>query len=71
MCDKGGVTARVQASVLNLYDLARLKTPLANGEESSWANVDSNIVKGLKASSQSGKQVVLLTHQLFLLPQRR
>ena len=65
LCDKGGVTARVQASVLNLYDSARLKTPLANGEESSWANVDANIVKGLKAAKASGKQVVLLSSSII------
>ena len=65
LCDKGGVTARVQASVLNLYDSARLKTPLANGEESSWANVDANIVKGLKASKAAGKQVVLLSSSII------
>ena len=26
LCDKGGITARVQASVLNMYDLQGLKT---------------------------------------------
>ena len=65
LCDKGGITARVQASVLNLYDSARLKTPLANGEESTWANVDANIVKGLKAAKAAGKQVVLLSSSII------
>ena len=65
LCDKGGITARVQASVLNLYDSARLKTPLANGEESTWANVDANIVKGLKAANDAGKQVVLLSSSII------
>jgi MoCo/4Fe-4S cofactor protein with predicted Tat translocation signal len=65
LCDKGGVNARVQASVLNLYDAARLKTPLANGEESTWANVDASIVKGLKAAKAAGKQVVLLSSSII------
>ncbi|MDG2164728.1 MAG: TAT-variant-translocated molybdopterin oxidoreductase [Flavobacteriales bacterium] len=65
LCDKGGVTARVQASVLNLYDSARLKTPLANGEESTWANVDANIVKRLKAAKASDKQVVILSSSII------
>ena len=65
LCDKGGVTARVQASVLNLYDSARLKTPLANGEESTWANVDANIVKGLKAAKAANKQVVILSSSII------
>jgi len=65
LCDKGGVNARIQASVLNLYDAARLKTPLANGEESTWANVDASIVKGLKAAKAAGKQVVLLSSSII------
>ena len=65
LCDKGGVSARVQASVLNLYDSARLKTPLANGEESTWKNVDANIVKGLKAANAADKQVVILSSSII------
>ena len=65
LCDYGGVSARIQASVLNLYDSTRLKGPLFNGEESSWFKVDKAIKDGLKASSQSGKQVVLLTSSII------
>ena len=65
LCDKGGLNARVHASVLNLYDSSRLKTPLANGEESTWANVDANILKGLKAANTNGKQVVLLSSSII------
>ena len=32
LCYKGGINARIQASVLNLYDSARLKGPLDNGQ---------------------------------------
>ena len=65
LCDYGGVSARIQASVLNLYDSTRLKGPLFNGEESSWFKVDTAIKDGLDASSQSGKQVVLLTSSII------
>ena len=65
LCDQGGVSARIQASVLNLYDSSRLKGPLVNGEETSWRKVDSAIEDGLKASSKSGKQVVLLTSSII------
>ena len=61
LCNQGGVSARIQASVLNLYDSSRLKGPLENGEESSWSKVDSAIEDGLKTSFISEKQVVLLT----------
>ena len=65
LCDKGGINARVQASVLNLYDSARLQSPLANGEEASWSTVDTSIVKGLNAAKESGKQVVLLSSTII------
>ena len=61
LCDCGGVSARIQASVLNLYDSARLKGPLYNGKKSSWSKVDLAIENGLKASNQSGKQIVILS----------
>lgn len=65
LCDQGGVSARIQASVLNLYDSSRLKGPLANGKETSWQKVDSAIEDGLKASFKSGKQVVILTSSII------
>ena len=33
---QGGTTARIQASVLNLYDDARFKGPLKGGQEITW-----------------------------------
>jgi MoCo/4Fe-4S cofactor protein with predicted Tat translocation signal len=39
----GGTSARVQASVLSLYDAERLKGPMAKGSESTWDKVDSEI----------------------------
>ena len=65
LCEYGGISPRVQASVLNLYDSTRLKGPLFNGEESSWFKVDKAIKDGLNVSSQSGKQVVLLTSSII------
>ena len=35
--------ARIQASVLSLYDSARLKNPLKDKKESDWRTVDSDI----------------------------
>ena len=55
--------ARVQASVLDLYDSNRLKAPMAKGQETSWTSVLEE-VKGelLKAD---GKEVVLLTSTII------
>src|SRR5207244_5889509 len=43
----GGTSARVQASVLSLYDGARLTGPYAKGAASTWKNVDSEVAKAL------------------------
>ncbi|HSG68511.1 MAG TPA: hypothetical protein VK994_07390, partial [Bacteroidales bacterium] len=42
---KGGTSARVQASVLNLYDLSRLRGPFKDGVPASWDEIDEDIVK--------------------------
>jgi MoCo/4Fe-4S cofactor protein with predicted Tat translocation signal len=40
---KGGTSARVQGSVLSLYDTNRSKAPSMGGEESTWDKVDAAI----------------------------
>src|SRR4029079_6166813 len=40
---KGGTNARVQASILSLYDNARLKNAMASGSPVSWDNLDKEI----------------------------
>ena len=46
----GGTTARVQASVLGLYDGARLKGPILNGKDVSWKAVDDAVSKSLNGT---------------------
>ena len=57
----GGVNARVQASVLTLYDSKRVQGPMANGEPVEWKVLDAAVKAKLNALKGSGKQVVLLT----------
>lgn len=45
----GATSARVQASVLSLYDGARLTGPLAKGTATTWKNADESIVKALSS----------------------
>ena len=52
----GRVNARVNASVLGLYDSARLQAPQLNGEPTDWATLDEAVQKGL---SGSGRKVLL------------
>ena len=57
---QGGTSARVQASVLDLYDTSRLRFPMADGKEvSSYEAFDKMITDGL--AGLSGAPIVLLT----------
>ncbi len=62
---KGGTNARVQASVLNLYDDSRLKEPTIGGNNSSWDDIDKEITERLTTLNQSGKKVVILTSTII------
>ena len=54
----GGANARVQASVLSLYDSTRLQGPKSgDGEDVAWDVIDASV----KSKLNSGKQIALLT----------
>jgi MoCo/4Fe-4S cofactor protein with predicted Tat translocation signal len=57
----GGATARVQSSVLELYDSARYRSPLENKNQVSWEEADQKIMAGLLASQGVNGNIVLLT----------
>jgi molybdopterin-containing oxidoreductase family iron-sulfur binding subunit len=59
--------ARVHASILDLYDSARLAQPMKNGLPTSWAQFDFETKSKLKEISDSSKSIVLLT-QTFASP---
>ena len=61
--NKTCTNARVQASVLSLYDSARLKNPLKNSVKADWSSVDSEIKDRL--SKLNGKKIVLLTSTII------
>lgn len=61
----GSVNARVQASVLSLYDKNRLTGPKVNGAQASWMDVDTAVAQ--KLNEMGGQDVVLLT-QTFASP---
>jgi len=62
---QGGTSARIQASVLNLYDDARLKGPLKNGAEITWEKADSEIIAQLAAMQAQGGKVILLSSTII------
>ena len=55
----GGTSAQCQASVLDLYDITRLRYPQANGKEATFETIDKMIADGITANT--GKPFVLLT----------
>ncbi|WP_282055259.1 TAT-variant-translocated molybdopterin oxidoreductase [Maribacter luteus] len=57
----GGANARVQGSVLSLYDSTRLQGPVKGGEAIEWSALDADVKAKLNASKGSGKQIALLT----------
>ncbi len=62
---KGSINARMNSSVLSLYDTARLTGPKAKGAEAvtDWATADQAIEAGLAAAA--GKRIVLLTNTII------
>ncbi len=62
---QGGTNARVQASVLSLYDQARLKNPMKDGNESDWAGIDREIIEKLRSISNSGGKIVILCNTII------
>ncbi|HRE39845.1 MAG TPA: TAT-variant-translocated molybdopterin oxidoreductase [Ignavibacteria bacterium] len=70
---KGKVNAIAQASILSLYDPDRIKNPkvnngsygLENFEDTEWANVDSDVMKMLSDANAAGKEISILTSNLY------
>ncbi|MBP1838379.1 TAT-variant-translocated molybdopterin oxidoreductase [Formosa algae] len=63
----GSANARVNASVLGLYDSLRVQGPLKSGNPVSWSDFNAEISSKLSGLSSAGKEIVLLT-QTFASP---
>ena len=59
--------ARVNASVLGLYDSLRIQSPMKDGKKISWDTFDAETNQKLTDLKVSGKEIVLLT-QTFASP---
>ncbi|HEY3373095.1 MAG TPA: TAT-variant-translocated molybdopterin oxidoreductase [Prolixibacteraceae bacterium] len=62
---QGGTSARIQASVLNLYDDARYKGPSKEGAGISWEKADEEIMFQLARLKRENGKVVLLTSSII------
>ncbi len=62
----GGVSARVQASVLSLYDADRFHGPqTGKGVEMDWAKADGLVKAGLEKAASDRKEVVILSSTII------
>lgn len=61
----GATNARIQASVLSLYDSSRLTGPVANGKASAWSKVDKEIGGKLDAISSKGGAIRILSSTII------
>ncbi|MBI4616325.1 MAG: 4Fe-4S dicluster domain-containing protein, partial [Planctomycetes bacterium] len=64
---RGGVCARGQATVLDLYDSSRLRGPTMRGEKATWADADRAIQDALGGIRDRGGAIRLLTGPLVSL----
>jgi MoCo/4Fe-4S cofactor protein with predicted Tat translocation signal len=62
---KGGVNARVQASVLSLYDSSRLKAPVNEKKEINWDEADKSIISKLNSISAFGGNIRVLSSTII------
>ncbi|MFN8309181.1 MAG: TAT-variant-translocated molybdopterin oxidoreductase [Chitinophagales bacterium] len=60
----GGSNARVQASVLSLYDGARYTGPMRGKEHITWEKADEEIGAKLKSIKASGGKIVLFSSSI-------
>ncbi len=61
---KGKVSNLTQASIMNLYDPTRLKSPLHDKRKTSWKKADFNIVEALDLAKGTEKKIAILTHKI-------
>ncbi len=62
MVSHGGTSARVQASVLSLYDGARLRGPMVKGKDATWKAADDAVASAVSAG---GAAIRILTSTII------
>lgn len=60
----GAVNARINSSVLSLYDGQRLKAPMIDGKEVSWSKFDGEVEAKLGTALNGGGKVRILTNSV-------
>ncbi|MEN7546923.1 TAT-variant-translocated molybdopterin oxidoreductase [Rapidithrix thailandica] len=61
----GGTNARVQASVLGLYDIEKTKNPSKQGQKTDWATADKEIKSALEKAAGAGSAIYIVSNTLL------
>jgi MoCo/4Fe-4S cofactor protein with predicted Tat translocation signal len=61
----GGTSARAQASVLSLYDVARLDAPRIGGKVATWEQVDAQVTAGLTSAANAGAGIRIVSNTIL------
>ncbi len=62
---QGGLTPRVAASVLSLYDKERYRGPKAGDKNIAWDELDTQVIAKLKEVSASGKSIKIVANTIL------
>jgi MoCo/4Fe-4S cofactor protein with predicted Tat translocation signal len=62
---KGGTNAQVEASVLSLYDNARLRGPKVAANKVTWEELDKQVIEKLSAVSAAGKKIAIVSNTIL------
>lgn len=62
---KGGTSAQVEASVLSLYDNARLRGPKIGQTKTSWEDLDKQVIDELTNLSVGGGKIVIVSNTIL------
>src|SRR5690606_19371275 len=67
----GGTSAQVAASVLSLYDNARLRGPKKANARITWEDLDREVTEKLREIAASGGQIRIVSHSVLSPSTRR
>ncbi|MGN6646700.1 MAG: TAT-variant-translocated molybdopterin oxidoreductase [Cytophaga sp.] len=62
---KGGTNARVQASVLSLYDTARIQGPLIKGKPATWEQLDKQVADQLSIVGGTAGEIRIVSQTIL------
>jgi MoCo/4Fe-4S cofactor protein with predicted Tat translocation signal len=65
LLSNGGLSAQAQASVLALYDVSRIKTPIQDNANSDWDHIDAFIKSELTAIKAGGKKIRIVSSTIY------